>query len=331
MYVLLFCAISGTYSLPTRLLNLKQKSIREFMTKWICEDDENKRKELLQCLWNGTHRPNESGKGKEEQSLNFENWINLCVHIMKHAPVIKEINGLFIIEPLKHLPSSSQIWSEIIGFDPVDCFGGISVEGWGIIFIKNLGTHCALANNLKCFRVPKIPTTQLKHCHMVQSLILKESHCHSSQLQYLQWLFYHGVPHPKYTKRDKLVNQVNLTCSADQPLDYSRIYSVIFQQWEDESYVQDHLGWESWNMFWISLEQCSSCRERLLYFQYFWHWKKWHSQESIQKNSEWTFRHQNNETSNSNGQRSWWQSSFNWNKSHSKHEKWHLWSFFGIC
>ena len=69
-----------------------------------------------------------SGKKKPGNlATDYVERVHLCLGLMQHPPVASQVENEWKIIPM-HPITANQVWSNVIGFDPLDSFGQVSVE-----------------------------------------------------------------------------------------------------------------------------------------------------------------------------------------------------------
>ena len=190
------------------------------MTQWIATKNDTEKDAMLDSMGKGMHWPHETKKGKGKQATDFRIKVWECVRFMYHSPVIrKEENGTYNIVPLHPLPEGLMGWKDVIGFDPITDFDSISI---GDSYQMNIWacTGCAL-RHLDLPEDPDDSSRKLPHNSIIKFIEIPMMFIPNNLLRI--WLFYRGVPHPKNTTQQNLLEQVELAIQIKKSLDYSRI------------------------------------------------------------------------------------------------------------
>ena len=215
--VVLFSALSGCDFIP-RLFRSKAVDHESLMKKY--KDPTNN--QSLECLLteyaSGQHWP--AGKNKPGRpATDYFEKVKLCMGLMMHAPVAaQDGDGKWILKPMRPLPEDSE-WKDIIGFDPLEHFLPVSVEEshtmktWARTGVALPKIEMPIDPNNSSDRLPHGAYIDFNHMPI----------CVVPDTMLILWLFYHGVPHPKGSSRQELVNQVKRAYDMKQPLDEDRL------------------------------------------------------------------------------------------------------------
>lgn len=219
--MLLYSALSGCDFIP-RLFRVPGKKIVQFMQQWKSPERTESLDAMLDNFSQGEHWPSglKNNKPGLPASPDFKKRVKTCVALMTHAPVVNE---KFEIVPMEPLPAD-KVWADEIGFDPLTPFAdsNISIED-----IYKLTVWARTNMPLPIIPLPKDPnepTRDLPHCAFVDFNVIPVELASAGVL--LLWLFYHGTPLPKSTKRADIIAQVRQAQMIKQDLDEERIAIV---------------------------------------------------------------------------------------------------------
>ncbi|KAL7520509.1 hypothetical protein ACHAWF_000278 [Thalassiosira exigua] len=140
--------------------------------------------------------------------------------LLTHAPVTSLVDGDFRLVPMKPLPEGQE-WKDIIGFDPHTNFSGTLVADSYRMKVS-ARTNAPLSKNDRLID-PDDPSWTIPHgvhidfnrvpMYIVPGPLL------------LLWLFFNGVPMPKGSSQEDLMDQVQRAIDEGQPIDEDRIKS----------------------------------------------------------------------------------------------------------
>lgn len=220
--LVMYSTLSGCDFIP-RLFGMRESEIVAFMKKWKETGTDENLVSLLDTFSNGKKWPKGDGKAGP-LAIDFADKFHKCVGLMLHAPVIAEVDGEFKIIPMSELPSSSQNWEDVIGFDPLSPFIDVSIAD--VYELKLWARSGASFPDIKQQIHPKDSERLLPHGAMIDFKYMPVCVVPSTVL--LLWLVYHGITHPKDSLRNALVTQVKRAIEMEVVIDEERLRSTEY-------------------------------------------------------------------------------------------------------
>ena len=209
---LLYASLCGCDFIP-RLFRMSSEVIDEFIIRWKCDGTTESLNHMLLEYSKGKYWPSVN-KEPKVLATNFVEKVNHCLGLLQHAPVACKVENKWQIVPMSPIPNDAD-WTSVIGFDPIEHFGQVSVEG--SYFVKVWARTNQPLPKIQLPVDPKNPMRRLPHGAYVDFKRVPIPVVPASIL--MSWLYYHGIPMLKESSKTLLIQQVQRAIEIDHPLD----------------------------------------------------------------------------------------------------------------